>query len=71
MSKSSVKFKVGDLVRRGPIAGASQLPRLFRLTLVTDRVFSAKSADGLWMGWGGPISTLYALAVPASTGGEQ
>lgn len=47
-------MKRGDLVRRDKDG------RVFRLTLVNDRVFSGESADGQWSGCGGPIGFLYA-----------
>jgi hypothetical protein len=53
------RYKKGDIVIRGPIPGATQTPRRFRLTLVNDRVFSAESADDRWSGWGGPIADLH------------
>ena len=64
---------MGDLVRRGPIPGATQFARLFKLTLVTDKVFSADSADGQWSHWGGPIGRLHdhGTLVPASTTGSE
>lgn len=67
------EFKVGDLVRRGAIPGGTQFDRLFKLTLVTNKVFSADSADGQWSHWGGSIRQLHnhGTLVPASTTGSE
>jgi hypothetical protein len=59
------RFKEGDLVMRGPIPGAAQTRRRFRITLITNRVFSAESADEHRSGWGGPVTSLHAFATPA------
>jgi hypothetical protein len=54
-----VTMRPGMIVERGPIPGATQTPRRFKLTLVTKLVFSAVSADEHWSGWGGPIEELH------------
>lgn len=50
-------FKRGDLIRRlivGPPTGLTHT-RLFRVSMVSAKngVFTALSADGEWMDWGG------------------
>lgn len=50
-------LKKGDLIKRLPRYPGGGT-RLFRLTLINQRVFSAESADQYWSGWGGPLDSL-------------